>query len=342
MAKQTVSGKQESPAQSNGAALPEFIAPQLAVLVDKPPAGDRWVHEIKHDGYRTAARIESGRVQMLTRKGLDWTARFSPIAQTLAELPVRATYIDGEIVVVRPDGVSSFADLQEALSTGQAGRLSYYAFDLLHLDGRDLTRLPLVQRKQALQGLLVSMPKDAPVHYSEHLVGNGPAAFRHACGLGLEGIVSKLAQAPYRSGRGRGGQDWLKVKCIQRQDFVVGGWAPSETTGRDLKSLLVGYYQGRELIFAGRVGTGFTVRVERDLLARLDKLKRSDSPFVAVPREFARGAVWVEPRLVVAVKFVNWTRDHVLRHPSFDGICEGTEPVSVVIERPVQVQDAGS
>jgi bifunctional non-homologous end joining protein LigD len=155
--------------------------------------------------------------------------------------------------------------------------------------------------------------------------------------LASRGIVSKLADAPYHSGRGRAGQDWLKTKCIQRQEFVVGGWAVSETTGRDLKSLLVGYYNGRELIFAGRVGTGFTVRVERDLLARLQKIQRSSSPFVSVAREFSKGAIWAEPRLVVAVKFVNWTRDGVVRHPSFDGICQGTAPESVVVEWPVPV-----
>jgi bifunctional non-homologous end joining protein LigD len=223
---------------------------------------------------------------------------------------------------------------------GQADRLSYYVFDLLHLDGRDLTCLPLVQRKRALQGVLVGLPELTRVHYTDHVIGNGPTFFRHACDLGLEGIVSKLAQAPYGSGRGRGGQGWLKVKCIQRQEFVVGGYALSETTGRDLKSLLVGSYEDRKLIFAGRVGTGFTVRVERDLLSRLQQLARMASPFVSVPKEYARGAVWVEPRLVVAVKFVNWTRDGVLRHPSFDGICEGTAPESVVVEQPVPVQNA--
>src|SRR5262249_1988757 len=158
--------------------------------------------------------------------------------------PMKAAYLDGEIVVIRPDGVSSFADLQEVLSNGSASRLRYHVFDLLHLDGHDLTKAPLLQRKRTLQAILATLSKDGPVHYTEH----------------LEGIVSKLADGPYHSGRGRAGQDWLKTKCIQREEFVVGGWAVSETTGRDLKSLLVGYYEGRELIFAGRVGTGFTVR----------------------------------------------------------------------------------
>jgi bifunctional non-homologous end joining protein LigD len=165
---------------------------------------------------------------MLTRKGQDWTAKFGPIASALSGLSVRAAYLDGEIAVVRADSVSSFADLQEALSLDQAGRLSYYVFDLLHLDGHDLTKASLIQRKRALQAILATLPEHGPVRYSDHVIGNGPAFSRHACEAGLEGIVSKLVQAPYRSGRGRVGQDWLKTKCIQRQEFVVGGWAASD------------------------------------------------------------------------------------------------------------------
>jgi bifunctional non-homologous end joining protein LigD len=304
--------------QAPRGSLPKFISPQLAMLAPKPPMGDRWLHEI--------------------RKGLDWTVRFRPIAQALLQLPVKAAYLEGEIVVVREDGVSSFADLQEALSAGQAGRLSYYGFDLLHLDGRDLLEVPLRERKRALSSLLSSLP-DGPVHYSQHLVGDGPRAFHHACKLGLEGIISKLGDAPYRSGRGRAGRDWFKVKCINRQEYIVGGWAASEATGRGLRSLLVGYYQDGKLIFAGRVGTGFTERMERNLLARLERLHRPECPFVAVPKEYREGAIWVEPQLVVAIKFTEWTRDGVLRHPSFDGVCEGVELKSVVLKRPAAVKE---
>src|SRR5262249_18456766 len=156
--------------------LPKFIPPQLAMLVLSPPAGDRWLHEIKFDGYRTAARIKSGRVRMISRTGLDWTARFRPIAQALLQLPVDAAYIDGEMVITRLGGISSFAEPQEALSAGEAGRLSYYAFDLLHLDGLDLGGLQLKERKQALRLLLSGLPADGRIHYSQHLVGDGPRA----------------------------------------------------------------------------------------------------------------------------------------------------------------------
>jgi bifunctional non-homologous end joining protein LigD len=302
------------------------------MLVDKPPAGDRWVHEIKLEGYRTAARIEAGKSRMLTRKGLDWTARFAPIAEALAKLPTRAAYLDGEIAILGKDGISSFADLQEALSRNQASRLTYFVFDLLHLDGHDLTGLPLLQRKQALEVLMAGFPKGGPVHCSEHVTGNGLQFFKQACKLRLEGIVSKLASGFYRSARGR---DWLKVKCVNRQEFVVGGWMESEAAKRELRSLLVGYYTDGQLIFAGRVGTGFSLKAGRDLMGRLRRQGRNDPPFASVPREYRRGVNWVEPRMVVEVKYTTWTSDGILRHPAFEGV-RGDKPAeSVVIERPL-------
>ena len=282
------SGAVEVPEAAPRAALPDFIPPELATLVDRAPDTDRWLHEIKFDGYRTAAHLRSGRVRMLSRKGLDWTARFQPIAKTLAGLPALSAYLDGEVAVVGKDGVTSFAELQDVLSNGPAERLVYYAFDLLHLDGRDLIGLPLVQRKKALQTLLAGLPKGSPVHYSEHVIGTGQSFFRHACKLRLEGIVSKLAEGRYRPGRGR---EWLKVKCVNRQEFVVGGWMPSEAAGRDLRSLLVGYYQDGKLVLAGKVGTGFTLESGRELAARLRKLERADPPFATVPREYRRGVI---------------------------------------------------
>ena len=180
--------------------------------------------------------------------------------------------------------------------------LVYYAFDLLHLDGRDLMPLPLVQRKEALGALLAGLPKGSPVRCSEHVVGGGPAFFRNACKLGLEGIASKLAASSYRSGRGA---DWLKTKCTARQELVIGGWSPSITGPRDLGALLVGYYDGGKLIYAGKVGTGFDTTTRRQMVARLQQLRRERSPFVEVPRPDAREARWVEPKLVAEVEFTN-------------------------------------
>jgi bifunctional non-homologous end joining protein LigD len=217
--------------------LPEFIPPELATLVSRPPQGDQWLHEIKFDGYRTAARLAGGSVSMLTRHGLDWTAKFALIARDLSSLNTRAAYIDGKVVVLDPSGVSSFRGLQEALSEGRAERMLYFAFDLLHLDGRDLRGLPLIQRKDALKALLAGFAADARFRYSEHHTGQGAELFHHACRLRLEGTVSKRGNAPHRSGRSG---DWLKTKCTHRQEFVVGGWRPSTAPGREL-----GFSSGR-------------------------------------------------------------------------------------------------
>jgi bifunctional non-homologous end joining protein LigD len=268
---------------------------------------------------------------MLTRRGLDWTDKFAPIAAAHAGLKARAAYIDGEIVVVDEGGVTDFAGLQEALSEGQADRLAYYAFDLLHLDGKDLRDLPLVDRKAALLRLLSGSGVDDRVRYSAHVTGQGPGFFREACSAELEGIVSKRADAPYKSGRGG---DWVKVKCVRRQEFVIAGWLPSEATGRDLRSILVGYYDMGRLIYAGKVGTGFSDKSGRDLVRRLKKIDRKDMPFVEVPRKDRKGACWVAPELTAEVTFTTWTRDGVLRHPSFKGVREDKDPREVTIERP--------
>jgi bifunctional non-homologous end joining protein LigD len=232
--------------------------------------------------------------------------------------------------VVGKDGVTSFTELQDVLSNGPAERLVYYAFDLLYLDGRDLTGLPLVQREQDLEALLAGLPKGSPVHYSEHVIGNGPSFFRNACNLHLEGIVSKLAEARYRPGRGR---EWLKVKCVNRQEFVVGGWSPSITGPRDLGALLVGYYDGGKLIYAGKAGTDFDTATRRQMVARLQQLQRERSPFVDVPRRDARDARWVEPKLVAEVELTTWTRDGRVRHPSFKGLREDKPAGEVKLER---------
>ena len=211
---------------------------------------------------------------MLTRSGLDWTARFRPIAAALAGL-IRAAYLDGEIAVLGEDGVTSFAALQDALSRGQAERLTYHVFDLLHLDGRDLTGLPLIERKALLAPLLARLPKESPVRYSDNVQGQGPAFFAQACKHHLEGIVAKRAAAPYRSRRT---EDWLKVKCLNRQEFVIGGWMRSDKPGRELRSLLLGYYDRGKLIFAGKAGTGFDLATGRELAERLARSSVTPHP----------------------------------------------------------------
>src|SRR4051794_4251774 len=310
--------------------LPAFLEPSLATLADTAPEGAEWIHEIKLDGYRLQARIEGDRVKLLTRKGLDWTAKFSGIAQSLRALKLGSALIDGEVVVEDEAGVSSFTGLQEALKSGRSDRMLFYAFDLLYLDGYDLTRVPLIDRKILLAGCLDDVPAHGAVRYSEHLERSGAAMFRHACRLGLEGIVSKRKDLPYRAGRG---PHWLKVKCMQRQEFVIAGYVPSTTSRKAVGSLVLGVHEGGRLVHVGRVGTGFTEAIARDLWTVLDASKRSETPFAQkVPAEAARGVRWLEPKLVAEVELRGWTTDGLLRHASFKGLRDDKDAAEVVRE----------
>jgi bifunctional non-homologous end joining protein LigD len=309
--------------------LPAWVAPQLATLVSDPPPGDEWVHEIKLDGYRILLRIERGRVKLLTRNRQDWTARFPGVAEAAAALPVKEALLDGEIVVLDRAGVSSFQALQQAdrLETGRT--LVYVAFDLLFLDGLDLRPLPLVDRKARLARVLKG--RRGRLRYSEHFDVPGRRVFARACRLGLEGIIAKRKQAPYTSGRG---QAWLKVKCVARQELVIGGYTDPEGARADFGSLLLGVHdrEGR-LVYAGRVGTGFDQATLESLGARLRKLERHASPFAAAgPRPPARGAHWVKPELVAEVAFTEWTRDGLLRHPAFLSLREDKPAAQIVRE----------
>lgn len=312
--------------------LPRFVEPCLATLQDKPPAGERWLHEVKFDGYRLQARLSRGKIALLTRTGLDWTERFGKhIADALAALPCEAALIDGEVVALGETGISSFSALQQALSEGKVGKLVFFAFDLLHLDGEDLQAEPLLARKERLEGLFGGLGADSPLRYSEHFLEPGQTMLRHACRMGLEGVVSKRADAPYRSGRGR---DWIKSKCSQRQEFVIAGYVPSRATRNALGSLVLGYHEDGELKPAGRVGTGFTRRSAADLKKRLDAIAAGRSPFQgAAGRE--RGVVWVRPELVAEISFGSWTASRTLRHSVFLGLREDKPADEVVEEKPV-------
>ncbi|TIQ29245.1 MAG: DNA ligase D [Mesorhizobium sp.] len=311
----------------------EFIEPQLATLEKDAPSGDEWLHEVKFDGYRIQAQIAGSDVRLLTRAGLDWTKKFEgPVTAALARLKCRDAVIDGEIVVLADSGVSSFPLLQAGLSAGRADRFIYYVFDLMRLDGKDLRREPLVERKQALAELLGNQPENSALRFSHHFHEPGKIMLQHVCRMGLEGVVSKRADAPYRSGRGL---TWIKSKCTLRQEFVIGGYLPSDKTGRGLRSLLVGYFEGGKLRYAGRVGTGFSGKVLADLKKKLDGLKAKDSPFsAAVPK--GKGLTWVKPQLVGEVEFRSWTSDRIIRHASFQGLREDKPAEEVVQEKPKQ------
>ncbi|WP_027993288.1 DNA ligase D [Sinorhizobium meliloti] len=308
--------------------LPAFKAPQLATLVTKVPAGYAWLNEAKFDGYRLVCAVGAGTVRCYTRNGLDWTEKFPAIAAALAELDCQSALIDGEVVALS-EGGSTFSALQKALRTGASTRL--YAFDLIELDGKDLSRKPLVERKERLEALLQTLGATSTVQFSEHVRGNGEHVLSAICKAGQEGIIAKEADAPYRSGRSR---SWLKVKCTKRQEFVIGGYTPSSKKGRAFASLLVGTFEGGKLIYRGGVGTGFSGKTMEDLAAAFAKRKRDTSPFDSVPRERMRNSVWLEPDLVAEVDFAEFTADGHVRHGSFEGLREDKEARAVKLETP--------
>lgn len=310
--------------------LPKFIEPALATLVRQAPSGERWLHEIKFDGYRLQARIAAGRVKLLTRSGLDWTSRFGrSLVDHLAALPVGNAIIDGELVVESASGSSDFSLLQADLSEGRADRFVFYAFDLLFLDGMDLRAVPLIERKRALQQT-ISSSDSAAVRYSAHFEEAGALVMQHVCRLSLEGIISKERLSSYRSGRGKA---WSKSKCSSRHEFVIGGYVPSTTTKHAIGSLVLGVHERGALRHVGRVGTGFTVRVAGDLFRRLEGLREAESPFSdRLTTEEARQVRFVQPTTVAEVEFRAWTGDGHLRHASYRGIREDKPAREIVRE----------
>ncbi|UVC08116.1 DNA ligase D [Rhizobium sp. TH2] len=299
-------------------APPDFLEPQLATLSAKPPIGKRWIHEVKFDGYRLIARIEAGRVKLLTRSGLDWTKRFGKsVSEAFTNLPAGKAMIDGELVVETDAGSSDFSALQADLSDDRTDRFVFYAFDLLHLDGADLTPSSLLERKALLRKLI---PEGGLIRFSEHFDEHGGLVLEHACRLSLEGIVSKLGDAPYRPGRGK---DWLKSKCSSKQEFVIAGYVPSTAMRNAIGSLVMGVYDGRKLVHVGRVGTGYSAKLAGDLFKQLERLRIDKSPFAeALEAEARRGVRFVEPKVVAEVEFRAWTADGNLRHAAFRGLRE--------------------
>ena len=338
--KSNANGSEQKDRPPHGARLPEFVPPSLATLHDIAPSGGGWAHEIKFDGYRIQARLDHGKVRLLTRKGLDWKEKFPNIAAAVAKLPARIALIDGEVVVEDENGVSSFSELQAALKSRERERFVYYVFDLLHLDGRDLMNLPLIERKSELARLL-TRGKGGPVKYSEHFEDEGPAVLRHACQMGLEGIVSKRVDAPYRSGRS---ESFIKTKCSNAQELVVGGYSPSTVLPRAIGALAVGHYDDGRLVYAGRVGTGYTRALARDLWKRLHPLERAAPPFDQIPRDEARRSDirWVEPKTVIEANLRGWTADGFVRQAAFKGVREDKPPQEVVREKPAKTAGKGA
>lgn len=301
---------------------------ELATLVEYPPDGEDWVHEIKYDGYRLLAFISDGKVVIQTRGGKDWTHKFASLEKELARLTVKDAILDGEAAVLNSKGQTSFSALQEALSNGRDEKIEAWLFDLLYLNGRDYTDRPLLERKEALAKLL--KPECARLHYSEHFEG-GDDILDKACKVGAEGLVSKRKNSSYH---GRRTHDWVKSKCGLEQEFIICGFMPAKNNAKAVGALLLGYYKGGKLVSAGKVGTGFTQEIVKDLYKRLIVLETAKSPFSEKMPKGRRDYVWVRPELICEISFWEWTPDGHIRHASFKGLREDKSPEEVREEKP--------
>ncbi|MEP6784364.1 MAG: DNA ligase D [Sphingomonadales bacterium] len=311
---------------------PVFHAPQLATLVNAVPTGNNWLHEMKYDGYRALVATGGGKAKVFTRSGLDWSAKFPEVAEAAAALDVDSALIDGEIVALDAEGRPDFSTLQSAIKDKGGRGLTMFAFDVLSIGRESLTKLPNIARKARLRAIV---PDTGVIRFADHVIGQGEKLFDVMCKAGVEGIVSKRADAAYS---GKRTTNWLKVKCTRRQEFVVVGWSQSEAKSRGFKSLLLGLHEGGKLRYAGKVGTGFDADTGADIRARLDKLTTDMAP-VDVPREAARGAHWVKPKLVAEVAFAEFTAENVVRHASFIGLREDKGAKEVILESPSPLRE---
>ena len=313
-----------------GTAPPQFIDPQLATLVDEVPGGSGWLHEFKYDGYRLLIATGDNVATAWTRNGKDWSDRFRALARAAGSLP-SGCLIDGEAVALDEKGRPSFQLLQSTLKDKKGDNLAFYAFDLLVDRGEDIRKLPNIERKARLAALLEGVAP--PILYGDHVVGKGEALFDAICQQGGEGIIAKKADAPYSSRRTR---NWLKIKCIQRQEFIIVGWSESDKR-KGFRSLLLAVRDGRKLSYAGKVGTGFNASTMVDLRSRMDPLEVKDAP-VDVPRTERKGAHFIQPKLVAEIAFTEFTDDGILRHPSFVGLREDKPAKDVVREVPKHIE----
>jgi bifunctional non-homologous end joining protein LigD len=309
--------------------LPQFVTPQLATLVTEPPKTGKWLYEVKHDGYRMLARLTNRDARLFTRSGKDWTEKLPQLSSRLKKLKLEGSWLDGEIVVLRDDGRASFQALQNAFEFGRDKDIVYYVFDAPFLKGEDLTQLPLAERKERLRQALKG---NSTVRFSDHLEGEASEVLAKACEMNLEGLIGKATDSLYVAGRSK---TWIKLKCRQRQDYVIVGYTAPGGSRTGFGALVLGYYDRQmKLRYAGKVGTGFDEHLLSSLTQKLTRMKRQDSPLIDPPRE--RGISWVKPLLVCEVTFAERTDDGILRQASFMGLREDIAPKSVGLEKAQQ------
>lgn len=311
--------------------LKKYDKPELATLVENPPSGDGWVHEIKYDGYRLMAFIAKDDVVLRTRGNKDWTHKFSPLAKALGGLKLDSAVLDMEACVLDGQGRTDFSMLQETLSEGKSSRIEGFVFDLLYLNGMDYATAPLLERKSILASLLKKVK--APIHYSEHYE-SAPDLLPKACKVGAEGLISKRKDSIYH---GRRTDDWVKSKCGLEQEFVIGGFMPASDNPKAVGAVLLGYYKRGKLLYAGKVGTGFTRQTAKDTYKKLITLQSDINPFPEKPPRGLRSYVFTEPKILCEVSFTEWTADGHIRHGSFKGIREDKNPKEVTEEVPQKV-----
>jgi bifunctional non-homologous end joining protein LigD len=296
---------------------------QLARLVNSVPEGEDWLYEVKYDGYRILAFLEGNNARLITRGGIDYTNRFQNVAVSLIDWAAgRAMVLDGEMAVTDTQGRTDFQALQNYMKNPNGKSLTYIVFDLLALDGTDLRGLPLISRKETLEALMKDSPKN--LHYSQHIRGKGKESFAAAGEANLEGVVGKKSDSVY-SGTRNG--DWIKLKCDKRQEFVVGGYTLSDKKTSGVSSLLLGVYEGNDLVYSGRAGTGLSVRSMTELENKFGNIKRETAPFKQAPQARSNEKIiWLEPQLVAEIKFAQWTEDNLLRQASFKGLRVDKDP----------------
>ena len=301
---------------AKGARHPGFVKPQLATLHGRPPQGEQYLHEIKFDGYRLQPHLRGGLPALFTRSGLNWTKRFPPIAGALSHVPATELIVDGEVISANDRGAANFSQLQDDLSKSRYDRMAYYVFDLLYLDGYDLRAVPLVDRKQALEELLAGAGNIHPIIFSEHFDTDGTGLFKQACEMGLEGIVSKFKDAPYKSERN---ESWVKTKCLQTARYEVIGYKNGAT------SLYLAKREGKDLIYVGKAGTGFTNTMILKLAELLKPITVEKMPLAKKPDRKNKIDHWVAPRYWAEVEYRDITTAGLLRHTTFRGLYDGKD-----------------